>query len=704
MNSFELLRPKLDYLDNSQIEEIHKAFAVAESAHLGQKRKSGEEYLSHPIEVAILLANMRMDYQSIMAALLHDVIEDTSITKDFIIQKFGPAVANLVDGVTKLSQIEFASKAEAQAESFRKMILAMSRDIRVILVKLADRLHNMRTLEGLPPEKRKYIAKETLDIYAPIAKRLGIHTLALELEKLAFPFVYPTRYKILKESLEKIRGNHKEVMQEIDNELKEGFKKSNLKDAVIFGREKHLYGIYKKMLNRRIPFSEINDVYAFRIIVNSEEECYQALGIVHKLYKPLPGKIKDYIAIPKFNGYQSLHTTLCGPYGLPIEIQIRTPLMDKMANNGIAAHWIYKSGDKTIDTSGVRAQQWVNDLLEIQQNTGDSLEFLENVKIDLFPDEVYVFTPKGYIIELPRGASVIDFAYAVHTDIGNTCVAARIDRQFSPLSTTLINGQSVSVITSPQAMPNPAWLKFVVTGKARSGIKNFLKNRKQSEIIELGKQLIEKSLHDLSLSLSNIPKESIEIILKETKVKTLNELYEDVGLGNSIAAFVAHQIFNALQNKKSLSGDDTKQKPLLIKDAQGVAINFASCCLPIPGDNIIGHFSIGQGLMVHKQDCHHINKLVKHPEKCIPVTWADDIDGDFTAAISVEMLHQRGALAELAKAIADGNSFISDISMNETGSGYCLMSLKIMVRNITHLENLLEKIRAISIVAAAKRK
>lgn len=702
---FEQLRPKLNYLDDSQVEQIYQAFLVAKDAHFGQKRDSGEEYLSHPIAVADILADMHMDHQSIIAALLHDVIEDTALDKKFIVNKFGQMVADLVDGLTKLTQMEFTSKAEAQAESFRKMVLAMSRDIRVILVKLADRLHNMRTLSGVSVEKQKRIAKETLDIYAPIANRLGMHEISIELESLAFPFVYPNRYQVLKESIEKNRGNRKEIMATIDRELRQGLQRGNLQEVELLGREKHLYGIYKKMLHRHLSFAEIMDVYAFRIIVNSIDECYRVLGIVHGLYKPIPGKFKDYIAIPKFNGYQSLHTTLCGPYSLPIEVQIRTKEMDQMANSGIASHWLYKSGETDIDASHIRAQQWVNNLLEIQQNTGNSLEFLENVKVDLFPDEVYVFTPKGTIMEMPRGSTAVDFAYMVHTDIGNHCVAARIDRQFASLSSVLINGQTVSIITSPEAKPNPSWLNFVVTSRAKSGIKNFLKSQKRDEAIALGKQLFGKALADIELSFYQIPPQVLTDVYKDAKVKTLDDLYEKIGLGNLFAMFVAHQIVNAMKDKNYLVNGEKEilQKPLSIKGAAGVAITFAPCCYPIPGDAIIGYFNVGQGLSIHKDTCETMAKLNKHPENCIAVTWDENIQEDFMAAISVEIKHQRGALALVAQAISNGGSFISDISMTDTSSGYCILYLKIMVKNKDHLERILQSISLIPLVIGVSR-
>lgn len=708
MSLFNSLMKKLSYLNEAQIEKVYQAFLTAKEAHAGQKRDSGEDYLIHPVAVASILADMHLDHESLMAALLHDVIEDTALTKEFVLNKFGSSVAELVDAVTKLSQIEFSSKAEAKAESFRKMILAMSHDIRVILVKLADRLHNMKTLAGVSSHKRSRIARETIEIYAPIANRLGMHNISSQLESLAFEFLYPKRQRILQKAIEKTRGSRKEVMELIEKELKHAVENSTLnkEDITIFGREKSIYGIYKKMVERHVDFAEIMDLYAFRIITKSVDECYRVLGMVHGLYKPIPGKFKDYIAIPKFNGYQSLHTILLGPYGIPIEIQIRTELMDQMANNGIAAHWIYKSGEKATDAAHIRAQQWVNNLLELQQSTGSSLDFIENVKIDLFPDEIYVFTPKGSIMELPRGATIVDFAYAVHTDIGNTCVAARIDRQFVSLSTILFNGQTVSVITAPGAKPNPAWLNFVVTARAKSGIRAFLKNLQHSETIELGKQLLQEALLSLSVSWNDIPPSVIDDLLQKINIKNPDELYEEIGLGNRISIFVAHQIADAMHREVSLKDiATTEPKPLLIKGAEGVAITFGKCCYPIPGDPIIGYFdSESHGLVIHAENCPNITKLRKHPEKCLPVNWSDDVQGNFQTEINIEALNQRGALAQLAQAISSADSNIDDISVHDSSGGYCIVNIKLSVKNLLHLERVLRHISNLPVVAGVIRK
>ena len=704
MPLYKNLYKKISYLEAGQAEQIHQAYLFAKEAHLNQKRDSGESYIVHPIAAAEILADMHMDHQCIIAALLHDTVEDTAVNKEIITNQFGKAVAELVDGVTKLTQIESASKAETQAQSFRKMVLAMSRDIRVIIIKLADRWHNMQTIAGVTKSKRHRISRETLDIYAPIANRLGMHTIYIELENLAFSALYPRRFRVLKEALEKSRGSRKEIIKTIEKELKQHLAKNNLEQAIVIGREKHLHGIYKKMMSRHVSFSEIMDVYAFRIVVNNIDDCYRTLGIVHGLYKPVPGKFKDYIAIPKSNGYQSLHTILFGPYGLPIEIQIRTEAMDQMANNGIAAHWIYKSGERFADAAHVRAQQWVNNLLEMQRNTSSSLEFIENVKVDLFPDEIYVFTPKGSIIELPRGATAVDFAYAIHTDIGNTCIAVRINQQYVSLSTSLANGQTISIITAPNAKPNPAWLSFAITARARSGIRGYLKSQKRDDSISLGKTLLEKAFADLNLDTKNITEAAIMQVLKKDQIKDIANLYEDIGLGNRFAGLVAHQLMNATKNESLQTTDDTQSKPLLIHGAEGVAINFAPCCGPIPGEHIVGYFNAGHGLDIHVEDCINLAKMRKQPEKCLPVSWDDDAIGDFKVSINVEMLNKHGGLADLTKAISESNANIDGINMSERNSGFCLVSLTLLVKNSLHLERVIRHISKVSTVVGVIRK
>ena len=703
MSLYTQLHKKLNYLTDDQIAQIHNAYLVATAAHRGQKRDDGKRYITHPVAVACFLADMHLDHQSIIAALLHDVIEDTTITKDKIVALFGATIADLVDGVTKLKKIVASSKAESHAQNFRKMVLAMSHDIRVILIKLADRWHNMKTINSTNPHKRQRTARETLDIYAPIANRLGMHDIYIELETLAFAAIYPRRYRILKKAMEHTSGSHKEVKMIIEKELNNTFSKSSLTNIQITGRKKHLYSIYKKMQKRHIAFTDIMDVYAFRIVVNNIDDCYRALGIVHGLYKPVPGKFKDYIAIPKMNGYQSLHTILFGPHGIPIEIQLRTQAMEQMANNGIAAHWLYKTEDQTTNAAHIRAQQWVNSLLEMQQNTSSSLEFIDNVKIDLFPDEVYVFTPKGNIMKLPRGATAVDFAYAVHTDIGNTCVATRVDRRFTPLSTVLLNGQVVSIITSASAKPSPTWLNFTITSKARSGIRHYLKNQKRSELVALGKKLLNQAFLDLKVDHQKIHAKVMNNFLKKSNCKEIDDLYEDIGLGNYWAIFVAHQIANA-DKKQTKIPDDLANNPLLIHGADGMAVNFASCCCPIPGDPIIGFLNKGHGLDIHTKDCSNLTKIPKQAEKCLAVAWATDVQGNFRVALSVEIMQQRGALAELTKAVAKANAVIDDISLGERSGGYCLVALHLLVKNLLHLERVLRHISHASVVVGIIRK
>lgn len=698
MRLFRKLRRKLDYLDPTQIEQIHQAYLLALEAHRNQKRYTGEPYITHPVAVACILAEMKLDHQSIMAALMHDVIEDTDVSKETLELKFGKAVADLVDGVSKLTQIEFATRDQAQAENFRKMVLAMSRDIRVILVKLADRLHNMRTLTHLPRHKQSRIAKETLDIYAPIARRLGMRDILVELEELGFEALYPMRFKVLKDAVRRARGNRKRVLSLIDKTLREGMVTSNLPPTHVVGREKHLYSIYRKMRNKHIPFNEIMDVYAFRIIVDSSDNCYLALGLVHGLFKPVPERFKDYVAIPKANGYQSLHTTLFGPYGLPIEVQIRSTDMDHLATSGIAAHWIYKSKKEDIGQSQLRAQRWVKNLLELQQSSGDSLEFFESVKVDLFPDEVYVFTPKGKIMELPVGATVVDFAYAVHTDIGNGCVAVKIDRQLAPLSAVLSNGQTVEVITSSRGRPNPSWLDFIVTGKARSSIRHYLKNQQKSEAIVLGRQLLEKALNARGIHYTKIPEPAFKFLLQELQLKSKDELLCDIGLGNRLAIITAERFSDVIHIEHEQGVDaleHNKQVPLVIKGTEGVVLEFSECCCPIPGDPIVGVFNRGKGIQVHIEKCSHVTKLLRNPEHCVSLRWADETKDEFLVSVRIEVLNKRGILAIMALAVSDADGNIEDISVVDRDGQHYQVIFKLLVRDRQHLAEILRQLRQI---------
>ena len=708
MFEFTDLRDELAlYLDQQQVEQIAQAYILAFDAHQGQRRRSGEAYISHPLAVARILCAMRMDHESIMAALLHDVLEDTSIDKKTIEERFGNNVAELVDGVSKLTQIQFESRAEAQAENFRKMLLAMVRDIRVILVKLADRLHNMRTLDVLSTEKRRRIAKETLEIYAPIANRLGMNGFRVEFESLGFSTLFPQRSRILTEAVRKARGNRKEIMRMIETTLKNGLQQAGLPPVAVDGREKHLYSIYKKMRNKNVSFSQIMDFYAFRILVDDVDTCYRVLGLVHGLYKPVPGRFKDYIAIPKANGYQSLHTTLFGPYGVPIEIQIRTNVMQHMAEQGIAAHWLYKSPEASVTQAQQSARAWLKNLLEMQKNAGgNSLEFMQNVKIDLFPDEVYVFTPKGDIMELPAGATAVDFAYAVHTDVGNRCVAVKIDRQLAPLSSTLENGQSLEIITAPGATPNPAWLSFVVTGKARSNIRHFLKSQQQSESITLGERLLESALSHMGASLEDVNKTAIQQLLKELHVPQFDDVLADIGLGNRTALLVARRLTELQGLKQSMLSSHhhpNESVPLAIKGTEGLVVNFAKCCWPIPGDPIVGFLGFGQGLTIHTEDCRHVAAFRDQPDKYVPVRWEDNIDGDFQVELRIEVINQRGMLAVLSAAIADAGANIDSIRSEDKDDRYSVVTLILAVSDRTHLAQIMRRIRAMKPVTKITR-
>lgn len=707
MRLFKKLQHKLDYLPKESTDKIHQAFLVALEAHGNQKRYSGEPYITHPVAVACILAEMHMDAETLMAALLHDVIEDTPVTKSRIREIFGEAVTELVDGVSKLTQIEFKNRAEAQAENFYKMVLAMSKDIRVMIIKLADRLHNMRTIGTVPLEKSQRIARETLEIYAPIAHRLGMHTIYIELENLGFATLYPKRYRALKEAVQQVLGDQKKIMVTVEKALKETIVRAHLPPCEVIGRQKNLYSIYKKMRIKGLSFEEITDVYGYRIVTDSVDTCYRVLGVVHALYKPLPEKFKDYIAIPKANGYQSLHTTLFGPLGFPIEIQIRTHAMDLIANRGIAAHWVYKREEMGVaDESQLRAQQWIKNLVEMQQKTGNSLEFIENVKIDLFPDEVYVFTPKGSIMEMPRGATVVDFAYMVHTDIGNTCIAAKIDRQLAPLSTVLTSGQTIEIVTSPSAKPNPAWLDFVVTARARSAIRHYLKTMRQKESIQLGKELLITALEIFSLSLKKIPVSTVAEILQEMKIATFDDLLEQIGLGNRIAMLVARQLAIRTRGGKHVEilQYPESSNPLIIKGTEGVVVHFASCCFPIPGDPILGVLNSGQGLVIHLEQCFRIAKQRKNRDTIIAVSWSDQVIGEFLTEIKITGFNQRGVLAQLSQAIADAGANIDDITVAERDAHNYRVIFKLYVNNRVHLAKVMRNLRKLDSVLKVSRR
>lgn len=695
MNTIDDLCDRLKgYLPADEIQQVRRAYFYAEQAHDGQKRSSGEPYVTHPLAVATILANLHLDHQALIAALLHDVIEDTGISKEAVARQFGDAVAELVDGVSKLTQIKFESKAEAQAENFRKMVLAMAEDIRVIIVKLADRLHNMRTLGVLRADKKRRIARETLDIYAPIANRLGINTLRLELEDLSFQAIYPMRYERLRRAVQQVRGNRKEVVKKIQQRLQERLEQDGLKGRVV-GREKNLLSLYRKMKHQKKSFSDIMDVYAFRIMTETVDDCYRVLGTVHNTYKPVPGRFKDYIAIPKANGYQSLHTSLFGLSGMPIEVQIRTRDMEAMANNGVAAHWLYKAGqtDRPIaEGSHARARQWVKGLLEMQQRAGDSLEFIEHVKVDLFPDEIYIFTPSGEIMELPKGSTPVDFAYAVHTDIGNGCVACRIDRKLAPLSAKLQSGQTVEVITAPGARPNLAWLSFVTTAKARSAIRHFIKQQQRSESEVLGRRLLDKALAQFDVRLELIPEDRLQPLLKEMEVNSMHELLEAIGLGQRMAYVVARRLLNEAE---AAAAGKTEESSMIIHGTEGMVVSFARCCRPIPGDSILGHISFGSGIVVHRDNCRNLSEIRDNPDKCVTLRWADKTEGDFNVSLKLEIEHQRGIIARIATLVTEMDASLERISVDERDARLSTLTLEVLVSDRIHLARIMKKLRLI---------
>ena len=691
------------YLGKDQINNVRRAYYYAEQAHEGQFRHTGDAYVTHPLAVASILSEMHMDHQSLMAAMLHDVIEDTGVTKTAIKSQFGNTVADLVDGVSKLNKITFSSHAEAQAENFQKMAMAMAKDLRVILVKIADRLHNMRTLEVLTSDKRRRIGRETLDIYAPIANRLGMNNVRVEFEELCFTALYPMRARRINAAVKRVRGNRKEIVLQIQTSLEACLEREGLPGRTI-GREKHLYSIYEKMRSKHKSFSEIMDVYAFRIVVDSVDACYRVLGAVHSLYKPVPGRFKDYIAIPKANGYQSLHTTLFGMHGVPIEIQIRTEEMEAMANNGIASHWLYKSSDDLPSNAHIRAREWVNGLLDIQKHAGNSLEFIENVKIDLFPDEIYVFTPKGTIFELPAGSTAVDFAYAIHTDVGSSCVACRISRRLAPLSEPLQSGQTVEIITAPGTQPNPAWLSFVITGKARSNIRHHLKNQKYSESVALGRRLLNKALANFGSNLASVAKENINTVLNQTSLKSLDQLLEEIGLGNRMSYLIAqrltkHSDIALLEN----GSKPEQQESLAIRGSEGMVMNYAKCCHPIPGDPIVGHISSGRGMVIHTDDCNNITEIRDNPEKCVAVSWDPNVEGEFSVELRVELENLRGIIATLATTITGAEANIEKISTVERDARFIIVNLSLNVRNRVHLAHVMKRVRLIKAVTSVTR-
>lgn len=689
-----------DYLSASDLKLVKDAYRFSDEMHLGQVRKSGEPYISHPIAVAEICAEWKLDVQAIMAALLHDVMEDQDVTKEELIERFGAPVAAMVDGLSKLEKIEFQSHIEAQAENFRKMLLAMARDVRVILVKLADRLHNMRTLGAMSAEKQRRIASETMEVYVPIAHRLGLNNIYRELQDLAFAHTYPLRYRTLAKAVKSARGNRREVVNKIMQNVTASLTDAGI-NAQVFGREKTLYGIYCKMRDKQLSFSQVLDVYGFRVVVENLQNSYFALGTLHALYKPMPGKFKDYIAIPKSNGYQSLHTTLIGPYGTPVEFQIRTQDMHHVAESGVAAHWLYKNEEGTLTDLQQRTHAWLQSLLDIQKQTGDSAEFLEHVKIDLFPDSVYVFTPKSKIIALPRGATALDFAYTIHTDIGDQAIATRINNEPVPLRSELKNGDIIEIITSPNSRPTPNWLSYVRTGKARSAIRHYLRTINLNESVELGKQLLAQALVAVHLN-PELPDSLVDKLLNESSANTLEEIHTDIGIGKRMAALVARHILDLVEDDSPsipfqlFDGDlNNKPEPVIIYGSEGVSVQLAPCCLAIPGDSVIGQLKRDQGLIVHRDDCSNARRMqVKEPDRWIDVSWGEDLNRRFDCRIAVMVNNQRGALARIAAEIGESDVNISHVSM-EDGQADDMTNIHftIQIENRTHLARLIRNVK-----------
>tara|TARA_B100000700_G_scaffold331800_1_gene469035 strand:+ start:21291 stop:23432 length:2142 start_codon:yes stop_codon:yes gene_type:complete len=700
MESIEALSKKLsDYLKPNQIEQVHKAYEFAHEAHSGQFRTSGDPYVSHPIAVANILSSFHMDEDSLSAAMLHDVIEDCGVPKKVIEEKFNKNVADLVDGVSKLDQLDMVSKAEANAENFQKMILAMSNDIRVIVVKLADRLHNMRTIEFLETDKQKRKAKETLEIYAPLAHRIGMNHVYRELEDRSFKVLYPIRYRRLRVALKKNRGNQKRLLNKIKRALEKKLVDQGI-PAYVEGREKHTYSVYRKMKINKRSFEEITDVSAFKVIVDSADNCYKTLGVVHSIFKPIEGRFKDYISIPKSNGYQSIHTGVVGLDGQPIEIQVKTRDMNEMAENGIASHWVYKMGEGTETGPQQKARRWVSDLLELRDNFDTSKDFIESVKTNIFPDEIYVFTPEGKIIQLTAGSTAIDFAYAVHTDIGHHCRACRINRKLAPLSVPLESGQTIEILREKLPQTSPAWLNFAVTSRARNSIRHYLSNLKKSEARKLGKQLLDQSLGSLNVKLRHLQKEKLTEALKAIGVRSLNKLLEEIGLGNRVGNVVARQIIGFLNQENS----NQKNSGLFLEitGTEGLVVNYGNCCKPIPGDSVIGHFTSG-GLVVHQERCKNILPFRQDPSQCSPVYWHEELDREFSADIRIQAYDEPGLLATLASTITNSETNIESIQTLEIDIDHVEFNMTLQVKGRDHLASIMKKIRSLKNISSINR-
>ncbi|WP_018987159.1 RelA/SpoT family protein [Methylophilus methylotrophus] len=689
------------YLNEEEVQLVWQAYRYADQAHAGQTRKTGEPYITHPISVACILARMHLDLPTLLAALLHDVVEDTEVDSAAITERFGKQVADLVDGLTKLDKVELQTATQAQAENFRKMLLAMSQDVRVILVKLADRLHNMQTLDAMRSEKQKRIARETLDIYAPIANRLGLNPIYHELEDLSFKYLYPNRYRVIDKAIRTARGHRKEVVSKIQEAIQNQLTQYQI-EYDVEGREKHLYSIYKKMSEKAMKLSQIGDIYGFRVIVKDTAACYLALGALHALYKPIPGRFKDYIAIPKANGYQSLHTTLFGPFGTPIEVQIRSQEMHNIADAGVAAHWLYKTTDAHLTKLQQQTHQWLQRLVEIQTESDDSHEFLENFKVDLFPDEVYVFTPKGNIMALPRGSTAVDFAYAVHSDVGNSCVAVKINNELAPLRTEMRNGDHVEIITAPLAKPNPAWLNYVVTGKARSHIRHYLKTVKVEESAQLGERMLNVALRAMHIEPAALTDKQWQKVMNDYGVKTRQAILTDIGLGKRNSLMVAHQLVAhpAEAEEKSAKVLDT----ITIRGSEGMAVQFAQCCRPIPGDPILGFINKDKGLVIHTHDCPAIRKFKLDPEKWLDVEWDADPKKLFSVNLRVTVVDERGMLAKIAATISNADANIDNVSVETSdGSQYSNVNFTVQVHNRVHLATLIRNLRKIQQIVRINR-
>ena len=689
------------YLPQEAIDDVFRAFVFAEKYHRGQTRKSGEQYIHHPIEVTETLAELRMDSRTLMAALLHDVIEDTEATKEELVEQFGEDVALLVDGVSKIGQIKFESKEQAEAENFRKMLMAMSEDVRVMIIKLADRLHNMRTLSIMRSDKQKRISQQTIDIYAPIAERLGLYHWARELQDLCFSYLYPKRHSAILKGIESREGNRKLIVEKLQAGLNHTIENAGFSDFTVKGRRKTVYSIYKKMTNKKKSFEELHDIYGFRIIVNSVDECYRVLGIIHNAYKPIPGRFVDYIAIPKANGYQSLHTVVFGPLGDNIEVQIRTQEMDHVAEAGVAAHWVYKQGDSGAENSSHLARQWLLDLLDPKHQTGNAVEFLEHLKTDLYPDEVYVFTPQGDIKKMPRGSTALDFAYAVHTDVGNHCTGARINKTLASLPTVLDNGDSVEIITSKSSWPTTAWLNYAVTARARTQIRNYLKHQTDEDALKLGKRLLAGATKQRLFGRRKIPAKVQAKLLEQLELETWSDLLIEVGLGKRLPDLLARQIAQLSEDKTE--GAEGDAESLIIRGSEGLLVTYSKCCCPIPGDSIMGTFTAGHGLAVHTTDCPNISELQRQPEKCLMVDWDEDLDQLFHVRIQVKLNHVSGAFADIAMAIAEQGSNINYVDLHEGTDSLRKMDFVIDVKDRVHLAKIVKAIYRTSNVTKVVR-